>query len=215
MIMSIFKKITFIYIISSCFLVAYGKDFTLHPQYLQSQKNPMSIAIFKDYERFINKFSKKALKTKLQAVNSYINSVNSIDDNPHDAMIDRWSTRGEFLSKGGGDCEDYAITKYYTLKDMGIEDKNLCLIVVKEVYSGYDHMVLGYWSDTNSSPLILDNLSFKVLPFTKRVDLTPSYCMNEQGYFKVNKKGKRTKAKILFKAYESMLQRNKNEHLWK
>lgn len=175
----------------------------------------MSIAIFQDYERFMNKIKNQSLHVKLKALNNYINAITSLDDNPRNAMIDIWSTRAEFLSKGGGDCEDYAITKYYSLKDMGVSEKNMCLIVVKEKYSGYDHMVLGVWTKQNTPPLILDNLSFKVLPLNKRVDLAPSYCMNENGYFTIDKNGNTKKANIAFKAYEKMLKKEATQKIWK
>lgn len=192
-----------------------AKNFKLNPKYLKPQKNPIAVAIFQDYERFMNKISHKSLHVKIEAINHYINTITSIDDSPHDAMLDIWSTRAEFLAKGGGDCEDYAITKYYSLKDMKIDPKKMCLIVVNEKYSGFDHMVLGLWQDKKSPPLILDNLSFKVLPLNKRVDLIPSYCINEDGYFTIDKNGNRKKANIQFKAYESMLKRMKQERLWK
>lgn len=206
-------KALFILFVSA--LSLFAKDYKLNPKYLKPQQNPMAIAIFQDYERFINKIRKQPLHVKLKAINNYINTINSLDDNPYDAMVDIWSTRAEFLAKGGGDCEDYSIAKYYSLKDLGTSHNDMCLIVVKEKYSGFDHMVLGVWTKANRPPLVLDNLSFKVLPLDKRVDLAPSYCMNENGYFKIDKNGNKTKANIQFSAYEAVLKKLSQENLWK
>lgn len=181
--------------------------------YKTSYKNPQAKAILKDYERFMNKIESKSEMFKLRSVNTYINSLNAIYDSKN-PDTDIWSTRLEFLNKGGGDCEDYAIAKYYTLKDLGINPKNMCLIIVKEGSSNYYHLVLGVWQKQNSSPLILDNLSFKVLPFTKRIDLKPDICMNEFGSFKVTKNGKKRKINITYKAYKDMLKRAKKENFW-
>lgn len=194
--------------------LSFSQNFKLNPNFKSKKSSPEAKNILIDYERFINSLKHKPTVEKLKLTNSYLNSLNAHFDG-RSANDDYWSSRGEFLSRGGGDCEDYAIGKYYTLKDMGFKDKNMCLMVVKERYSGYYHMVLAVWQDEKKVPQILDNLSFKILPLTKRVDLIPRYCINEIGYYTVNKNGKKTKANIRFKAYEDMLKREKKERIWK
>lgn len=198
-----------------CFLTifSYGKNFKLNPHFSTNSKNPQAKNILLDYEKFINKIQNKSFNDKLNFVNSYLNSLNARYDDKKN-VLDYWSTRGEFLSRGGGDCEDYTIAKYYTLKDLGFNPKNMCLLVVKEKYTGFYHMVLSIWQKDKSQPLILDNLSFKVLPLDKRIDLNSHTCINENGYFSVNKQGKRIKKPIRFKAYEDMLKRQKKEYIW-
>lgn len=211
--MNISKFVVIVLFCLSC-EVAFAKDFSLANYYKTTQITPQSKAILKDYERFMNIAKKLPYKKKIEAVNSYINSLNGVYDSDTDVMADYWSTRGEFLLRGGGDCEDYAITKLYTLKDLGINPKDMCLLVVKERYSGYYHMVLGIWNKNKTQPQILDNLSFKVLPLDKRVDLKVHTCINEYGYFSLNKRGKKVKKSIRFKAYEAMLKREKKEKMW-
>lgn len=199
-----------------CFLAnfAYANDFRIDPNFKPKYYNSQSKNILNDYEKFINKIKNRSFMDKLKLVNGYLNSLNAHYDDK-DNKKDYWSTRGEFLSRGGGDCEDYAIAKYYTLKDLGFDTKNMCLLVVKEKYSGFYHMVLSVWQKDKNQPLILDNLSFKVLRANKRVDLKPHTCINENGYFSVNKNGKRAKKNIRFKAFEKMLKREKREHIWR
>lgn len=168
-----------------------------------------------DYEKFINFANKKSFEEKLRLVNDYINGFNGIFDSNIDPNIDSWSTRGEFLQKGGGDCEDYAIAKYYTLKDLGIDEKNMCLLLVKEKYSKSDHMVLAFWENHQKIPLILDNLSIKVLPLDKRIDLKASICMNAFGYFSIDKFANKNKIQVKLIEYENMLNRQKKEKIWK
>ncbi len=88
-------------------------------------------------------------------------------------------TPKEFLIKGKGDCEDYAIAKYFALLELGVKKEHLYMAVVKERTSSGMHMVLFYIEDKTKSPLVLDNLSFKVLPLSKRVDLIPDVAFNE------------------------------------
>lgn len=191
-------------------------EFKLSPSYLSKQSTPKAKAILKDYEAFINIISQKPLHVKLEAVNQYLNGINPRYDDPTKANVDIWSTRGEFLSGAGGDCEDYTIAKYYTLKDLGIAPSKMCLLAVKEKYIGGDHMVLSVWLDDTKEPIVLDNLSFRILPLSKRTDLKADFCLNEEGSFTISKDGSKQKTTRPYrlKAYEKMLQRQSKEKIW-
>lgn len=205
----------FLCVILSAFCIHLeAKEFRLNPNFRVNFYNPQAKNILIDYEKFINRTKNRSFIDKLKLVNSYLNSLNARYDDKEN-KIDYWSTRGEFLSRGGGDCEDYTIAKYYTLKDLGVNSKDMCLLVAREKYSGFYHMVLSVWQKNIAQPLILDNLSFKVLKLNQRVDLKPHTCINEYGYFSVDKNGKRAKKRIRFKAFEKMLKRQKKEHIWR
>ena len=49
---------------------------------------------------------------------------------------DYWATPLETLGRGLGDCEDYAIAKYISLRALGVSDDKLRLIYVKGKNSG-------------------------------------------------------------------------------
>nr|WP_229203849.1 transglutaminase-like cysteine peptidase [Campylobacter anatolicus] len=136
-------------------------------------------------------------------------------DDFYNTNIDIWSTRGEFLRRGGGDCEEYAIAKRDSLKDLGIDNQS-CLLVVKDKFSGSYHMVLAVWEDAKHEPLILDNLSFKVLPLSKRYDIKVDYCLMGGKYYKFKKDGINLEpANIKIVAYEKLLEKEKKEIFWK
>ncbi|ASM50800.1 hypothetical protein PESP_a2913 [Pseudoalteromonas espejiana DSM 9414] len=103
---------------------------------------------------------------------------------------DYWATPLETLGRGLGDCEDYAIAKYISLRALGVSDDKLRLIYVKAKLAGTNktqaHMVLGYFATPNAQPLILDSLITKVLPAAKRVDLSPVFSFNSQGLWANN-----------------------------
>ncbi|MDN5104931.1 hypothetical protein O8C79_06445, partial [Aliarcobacter butzleri] len=69
------------------------------------------------------------------------------------------------------------------------------------------HLVLLYVEDKNKSPLVLDNLSFKILPFSKRTDLTPKVAFNEIDSYTL------TREKFLQKANVDWGKENKWEKL--
>ncbi len=151
---------------------------------------------------------------QLSRTNSFFNNILSKNDEESDIGDDHWATRKEFLFKGYGDCEDYAISKYFTLKDIGFDPKKLYMMVVQVKGRLTYHMVLGYFPTKDSTPLILDNLSFKVVPLDKRKDLEVLYIFNEYSDYlmKNNKLFKRTKInwqgnnkwkKLLYRIYKN------------
>lgn len=142
---------------------------------------------------------------QLNRVNTLVNSYLPEYDVIINKREDYWSTPKEFLAAGFGDCEEYAIMKYFTLQSLGFDEKQLCLSVVKDRYSGSYHMVLAYYED--KEPLVLDNLSFRILPLSKRIDLQPGYCVNKQGVFKLDKQGKRTRVPQKDAKFEDLMKR--------
>ena len=93
-------------------------------------------------------------------------------------MSDYWATPWEFLAHDAGDCEDYVIAKYFALKYLGIDSKQMYFTYVKSSLFKDAHMVLTYFETPASEPLILDNNNRLVLPASKRPDLTPIYNFN-------------------------------------
>lgn len=96
---------------------------------------------------------------------------------------DYWATPLQTMGVRGGDCEDFSIAKYISLLELGIPADKLRLIYVRAKTEGsvQAHMVLGYFTEPDAVPLILDNLNPDILPANKRTDLTPVFSFNSQG----------------------------------
>jgi predicted transglutaminase-like cysteine proteinase len=100
---------------------------------------------------------------------------------------DYWASPLETLGHGRGDCEDWAIAKYISLRQLGISDDKLRLIYVRARIGGPNsriseaHMVLGYYETPDAVPLIMDSLLGNVLPATQRDDLSPVFSFNAAG----------------------------------
>lgn len=122
---------------------------------------------------------------KLRSVNSFFNQVPSVTDLQHWHKQDYWATPLEMLASNGGDCEDFAIAKYFTLRDLGVPDERLKITYVKAqlVARGQSvaHMVLTYYATPDAEPLVLDNLNGTIKPAHERLDLTPLYSFNARG----------------------------------
>ena len=77
-------------------------------------------------------------------------------------------------------------------------------------------MVLTVWENLHKEPLILDNLSFRVLPLSKRYDLVPEYCLMDGKYFKIKKDGINLEpVNIRMQTYENLIKKEKEEKFWK
>lgn len=124
---------------------------------------------------------------KLEAVNRFINrSVLYASDQITWGEHDYWATPAQTLERGLGDCEDFAIAKYFSLVRMGVPSAKLRLTFVKALQPGkrgQAHMVLAYYANPGAQPLILDNRQAAIEPASRRPDLLPVYAFNNQGIF--------------------------------
>ncbi|MDN5096050.1 transglutaminase-like cysteine peptidase [Aliarcobacter butzleri] len=159
------------------------------------------------YEEVRSKARNLDINKKLAQINLFINGSLAEFDNASMGIDDYWMTPKEFFIKGHGDCEDYVIAKYFTLLELGVKKENLYPAIVKVQGSASLHLVLLYVEDKNKSPLVLDNLSFKILPFSKRTDLTPIAAFNEIDSYTL------TREKFLQKANVDWGKENKWEKL--
>jgi predicted transglutaminase-like cysteine proteinase len=62
---------------------------------------------------------------ELRLCNRYFNTIPYFPDKVHWQMEDYWATPAETVASHGGDCEDYAIAKYFALKERGIPIEKL------------------------------------------------------------------------------------------
>jgi len=125
----------------------------------------------------------------IHTVNDFFNRVRFISDKKHWHRADYWATPVEFLSTNGGDCEDFSIAKYFTLRQMGVPDEKLRITYVKALRLNQAHMVLAYYETPDSDPLILDNLIDKIRPASRRHDLLPVYSFNGKNLWMSKERG--------------------------
>ncbi|WP_449430352.1 cysteine protease LapG [Pseudomonas putida] len=119
---------------------------------------------------------------RLQAVNLFFNQqLRYVEDIDLWREVDYWATPIQSLLKGAGDCEDYAIAKYFSLRRMGIASEKLRITYVKALQQNRAHVVLTYYSEPQAQPLVLDSLVDDIEPASQRSDLLPVYAFNGEG----------------------------------
>jgi predicted transglutaminase-like cysteine proteinase len=126
---------------------------------------------------------------KLTRVNDFFNRASFRSDKEHWGEEDYWATPLELLVTDGGDCEDYAIAKFFTLREMGMGPEHLKVTYVKSLNLNQAHMVLAWYSTPAAEPLILDNLVQDILPASQRTDLVPVYSFNAEGLWLAKARG--------------------------
>ena len=136
------------------------------------------------WTRLIADNRKKAETEKLKLTNDFFNQVPWISDIEHWGAEDYWATPVEMLASNGGDCEDYAIGKYFTLLALGFTmDKLRINYVLAPAQDPVNqaHMVLTYYPKPDAVPFILDNLVKEIKLASARPDLIPVYSFNGEG----------------------------------
>lgn len=127
---------------------------------------------------------------RLARVNEFFNrQIIFGEDTAIWGQVDYWATPLETLGRGSGDCEDFVTAKYFTLRLVGVGPDKLRLVYVRARTGSSDsvatlaHMVLAYYAQPDSDPLVLDNLISDIRPASRRPDLAPIFSFNGQGIF--------------------------------
>ena len=120
---------------------------------------------------------------KLEAVNGYVNArVRFVDDRVQFGVADRWLAPSETLSRGRGDCEDFALAKRALLRAAGVPEKDLYLVVLKDLSRRADHAVLVVRAAGRF--LVLDNGTDRIVDSSDVQDYRPvlTFAANGRSY---------------------------------
>jgi predicted transglutaminase-like cysteine proteinase len=108
----------------------------------------------KKWLTFLKKVGSLPLRDQINKVNTYFNSLRYIVDPVNYGKKDYWATPIQFFNKNG-DCEDYAISKYISLRKLGVPVKDMRIVVLRDLNLKVAHAVLVVYY--KGKPLILDN----------------------------------------------------------
>ena len=109
---------------------------------------------------------------QLDAVNRFVNArVEFTNDARQFGSTDLWLAAGETLSRGRGDCEDFAIAKLQMLRRVGFAEKDLYLVILRDTRRNADHAVLVVRADGRL--LVLDNGTNRIVDSDSLPDYRP------------------------------------------
>lgn len=110
----------------------------------------------KEIERWAKLVNDLRPQNKLRqiiTVNRWFNRLPYKHDEYAYNTLDYWADTQELLQKKG-DCEDYALSKYYTLRSLGFTPEELKVVVVYDNITYTNHAVLMVY--TNGTRYMLD-----------------------------------------------------------
>lgn len=117
---------------------------------------------------------------EVEKINWEINKIKYLSDENAYGEKDYWATPEETKINGFGDCEDYAIAKYFALIKIGVNINQLKIAYVESKIG--PHMILLYL-DEKDTEWVLDNIYRSVLKLTYRKDLKEIYRFNGEGLY--------------------------------
>jgi len=144
---------------------------------------------FRFYYELLDRLKDRPLRDVLEEVNDFWNGVRYASDMAVWGKKDYWATPYSFLLKDRGDCEDYVIAKYFTLKKLGIDSGKL---------------------------LILDNLNLKIFPASSRKDIVPVYTFNGElleRFYDRSRNGLKSKSGRVKLKWDDLMRRIEREPL--
>lgn len=132
------------------------------------------------WNAFLATLQGKPRREQIDAVNHWANQQPYVEDTANWGVADYWETPGEFLAHGG-DCEDFAIAKYFSLARLGVPADDLRIVIVKDQALGVFHAVLAVRDQDQT--LLLDNQLAEAAPLSAVPQYQMVYAINTQGWW--------------------------------
>ena len=206
--------ISFVLISFSSLFSTASKTFNIDESQLKSIENKYGIQAktrVEEWDAMLESSKDENTLNKIKNVNDFFNKITYKADLSHWRQKDYWATPFEFMGSGAGDCEDYAIAKYFSLIKLGIPDEKLRITYVsyKKANSKFEqaHMVLTYYHKTGVEPVVLDNIDKTLQVASKRTDLKPVYSFNASGLWQAKTKGEARVGNNELKSWKDLMSR--------
>ena len=133
-----------------------------------------------EWKAFLSGLKGKSRMDQLQEVNRYMNAHPYILDMVNWGVQDYWETPKEFLDRNG-DCEDYAIAKFYSMRALGMDNTNLRIVVLQDMNLQIPHAILVAYVDGKA--FALDNQIPEVVSTEIIHHYRPFYSINEEAWW--------------------------------
>jgi len=133
-----------------------------------------------EWHNKLESFKALSPEEQVASVNKLINQEKYIEDRDNYGQNDYWATPFEFFAKGG-DCEDFAITKYASLKAIGFSEDQMRIAIVKDTYKNLHHAILIVYLEGKT--LILDNQDKRVEEATQVTRYQPIFSINSKHWW--------------------------------
>jgi predicted transglutaminase-like cysteine proteinase len=90
-----------------------------------------------------------------------------------------WQSALATLSAGAGDCKDYAVAKYLALLEAGFAERDVKLVIVREIAAHQDHAIVAV--RFNGGWIVLDNRWLALIHDFELRSVAPLFILDEDG----------------------------------
>jgi len=133
-----------------------------------------------DWRELLTFLKDKPTDQQIAEINIHMNNAPYITDIINWGVPDYWASLRQFFDKDG-DCEDYAIAKYLSLKELGFDPDMMRIVVVQDTNLDVPHAVLVVSVDNQR--LVLDNQISYVVREKAVLHYRPYYSINENAWW--------------------------------
>ena len=117
---------------------------------------------------------------QLDRINRYMNEAAYITDPRNYNVADYWATPKQFFDRDG-DCEDYAIAKFTSLRALGWDNAHMRIVVLQDLNLKIAHAVLVVYVDGEA--WILDNQITQIVTADTILHYRPLFSLNEDSWW--------------------------------
>ncbi|MGF1611594.1 MAG: transglutaminase-like cysteine peptidase [Kiloniellales bacterium] len=128
------------------------------------------------WRKLLAQASRLDRKERIESVNNFFNRWPYKLDSELYGVSEYWATPAEFMARSG-DCEDYAIAKFFALRQLGFDNEALRIVILWDQIRATGHAVLAVYEP--EGVIILDSLSGLIVPDSRYHHYIPQYSMNE------------------------------------
>ena len=119
-------------------------------------------------------------RARIGVINRAINlAIQPMTDLAQWGVTDRWSAPLATLTTGRGDCEDYAIAKYVALREAGVAEADVRLVIVRDFANGEDHAVVA--ARVDEKWIMLDNRRLTLIEDSAMPHVLPLFAFDQDG----------------------------------
>ncbi len=132
--------------------------------------------VLKNWREVITSAKGRSRQDKLKTVNEFFNRWPYKEDTEVYGLSEYWAAPREFMTRSG-DCEDFAIAKYFALRKLGFSNEEMRIVILWDEIRGIGHAILAIYEANDI--LVLDSLSNLILSHSRYKQYKPQYSMNE------------------------------------
>lgn len=161
-------------------LSSFTKWSDMFDRFQRDATNPKASGVIAKWRQSLEPLRGLPLADMANRVNRIMNDIEYIGDNRNWGKSDYWETPVEFLTRGG-DCEDFAIAKYTSLRALGVPDSYMRIAIVKDTQKGIPHAILIVY--TEDGPMVLDNQIKSMTAASSIYHYKPIFSINRSAWW--------------------------------